>query len=366
MPDILFRKSQLLESAKIVEITDNKIQFSIIIPVYNKANFIATCLDSILAQTYNNYEIICVNDGSTDNSLEILEYYARKDSRIKVYSQENQGVSAARNFGIINAQGEYLLFCDADDKFKPELCETVALQIKKEPADVIAFGHENYVDNRFESICIKDIQELKKQKTLENQLNLQIYVWEKAFRKEFILEKDINFPVGIKNAEDIIFCLQTLFKGATYSLLEEALYCYTKEINGESTFTNPNGIKNDTEAYKFLTETEFFKNLTISEQRITVNLFIGGSVVYFKTLKKSKYKDKIVVDLQNLYSIILSKYSLTQCIKMKNFREIHKILFKEKHKKFFKYFNIITTKDKKTFVALGINFTFKRKRIKEF
>ena len=90
-----------------MEITDNKIQFSIIIPVYNKANFIATCLDSILAQTYNNYEIICVNDGSTDNSLEILEYYARKDSRIKVYSQENQGVSAARNFGIINAYKIY-------------------------------------------------------------------------------------------------------------------------------------------------------------------------------------------------------------------------------------------------------------------
>ena len=331
MPDILFRKSQLLESAKIVEITDNKIQFSIIIPVYNKANFIATCLDSILAQTYNNYEIICVNDGSTDNSLEILEYYARKDSRIKVYSQENQGVSAARNFGIINAQGEYLLFCDADDKFKPELCETVALQIKKEPADVIAFGHENYVDNRFENIYIKDIQELKKQKTLENQLNLQIYVWEKAFRKEFILEKDINFPVGIKNAEDIIFCLQTLFKGATYSLLEEALYCYTKEINGEATFTNPNGIKNDTEAYKFFIEDDIYKNLSRKEKIAVTNFFIRGSVKYYKALIGTKYTKDLLNDLSKLSDIISEQFGfLRSYFYVNNFKHIKRILLKNK------------------------------------
>ena len=88
---------------------------SVIVPVYNVEKYLKQCLDSLINQTLEDIEIICVNDGSTDSSLNILEEYQNKDNRIKIISQENKGVSAARNLGLKNAKGEYLLFIYADD-----------------------------------------------------------------------------------------------------------------------------------------------------------------------------------------------------------------------------------------------------------
>lgn len=336
-------------------------KISVIIPVYNAESSLRDCLNSIINQNFKDIEIICINDGSVDNSLAILNEYASKEKRLKVITQQNQGVSVARNVGISQAKGEYILFCDADDTYKSNLCSVIATVIDKEGKDVIAYGHENYVDGELEDIDYKNITKIKKTNTLENWLNLQVYIWEKAFKRSFIEKHNIKFPVGIKNAEDLVFCLLVYFSGAQYSLIESALYEYQKERNGLSTFSNPNGIENDTVAYRYLTQTEKFKKLTFKEQRAVTNFFIGGSVRYYKTLKDTEHKEKIINDLQKLYSIILSRYSLIQCLKMKNLRRIHKILFKEKHKKFFNNFNVITTKNKKTVVIFGFNFAVKRK-----
>src|SRR5690554_7984530 len=90
-------------------------KISVIIPVYNKAPYLEQCLNSVINQTYKNLEIIIIDDGSTDNSLEICEKYRKKDERIQLISQENQGVSVARNKGIQKASGEWIYFLDADD-----------------------------------------------------------------------------------------------------------------------------------------------------------------------------------------------------------------------------------------------------------
>ncbi len=95
------------------------IKFSIIIPVYNVEEYLAECIDSILSQDYNNIQILCINDGSTDNSLKLLEKYAKKDRRIKIFSQKNQGQGIARNVGIKNATGDYIMFIDPDDWILP-------------------------------------------------------------------------------------------------------------------------------------------------------------------------------------------------------------------------------------------------------
>lgn len=96
---------------------------SIIVPVYNEEKYLPKCLDSLVNQTYQDLEIICVNDGSTDGSLEILEQYAAKDDRIKVVSQENQGLSGARNAGIAEVKGEWMMFVDSDDWLELDCCE---------------------------------------------------------------------------------------------------------------------------------------------------------------------------------------------------------------------------------------------------
>lgn len=114
---------------------------SIIIPVYNTENYLKKCLDSVVNQTLEDIEIICINDGSTDRSLGILNDYAQKYSKIIVINQENKGVSEARNEGIEKASGEYIMFLDSDDYFQPQACETAYNSVNSSDYDLGIFGH---------------------------------------------------------------------------------------------------------------------------------------------------------------------------------------------------------------------------------
>ena len=118
-------------------------KISIIVPVYNVEKYLKECLDSLINQTLEDIEIICINDGSTDNSLAILEEYQKKDSRIKVFSQRNQGVSAARNLGIEKATGEYLTFLDSDDRLELNTCEILYKETIAKNSDFLFFGLVN-------------------------------------------------------------------------------------------------------------------------------------------------------------------------------------------------------------------------------
>ena len=129
------------------------IKFSIIIPLYNKANFVCTTIESILAQTFNDYEIIVVNDGSTDNSLTVVNEL--NDARIHIFSKENGGVSAARNFGIDKAQNEYITFLDADDLWLPDYLETIKGMIEQYPqAGVFAttYTYINHLNEKYDRL----------------------------------------------------------------------------------------------------------------------------------------------------------------------------------------------------------------------
>lgn len=114
---------------------------SIIIPVYNVAPYLRQCMDSVINQTYGNIEIICIDDGSTDESGEILEQYAKTDNRINVLHTNNSGVSSARNTGLSLASGEYLLFVDGDDWIDPATCQKAVSSMEKESADVVMWPY---------------------------------------------------------------------------------------------------------------------------------------------------------------------------------------------------------------------------------
>ncbi|MDR1123958.1 MAG: glycosyltransferase, partial [Elusimicrobiota bacterium] len=114
---------------------------SIIIPVYNTGRYLPRCLDSVLAQTFKDFEVIAVNDGSSDNSANILADYAKKDSRIKVITQANQGQSMARNNGLKAARGRFVYFIDSDDYIHPQLLEIAYHFVTKYDADWVTFKH---------------------------------------------------------------------------------------------------------------------------------------------------------------------------------------------------------------------------------
>lgn len=129
-------------------------KISIIVPVYNVAPYLRQCLDSLVGQTYRNIEIICVNDGATDESGEILAEYAAKDSTIKVISQKNAGLSAARNVGFSFATGDYVMYVDSDDWIDLETCETAVAIAVKHKADIVFWPY------------IREFQNAQRPKTL--------------------------------------------------------------------------------------------------------------------------------------------------------------------------------------------------------
>lgn len=115
------------------------IMISVIMPVYNVENYIEKCLDSVCNQSFKDLEIICVNDGSTDNSLKLLEDYAKRDSRIKIITQENGGIGHARNTGLKNATGEYVLFVDSDDFLCENSLDELYYNINSNNSDLVIF-----------------------------------------------------------------------------------------------------------------------------------------------------------------------------------------------------------------------------------
>ena len=115
------------------------VKVSVIIPVYNAQQYLKQCLDSICQQTLHEIEIICIDDGSTDDSLRILQEYTKKESRLQILTQKNQGAGAARNCGLRAAKGLYLSFLDADDFFEPNMLEEALNEIETYKADFICF-----------------------------------------------------------------------------------------------------------------------------------------------------------------------------------------------------------------------------------
>ena len=202
---------------------------SIIVPVYNVERYLPMCIESIIGQTVSDFELILINDGSTDSSQKICNEYASKDKRIVVFNQKNKGVSTARNTGLECARGEWITFVDSDDWVEPEYLERFCLD--QDEADLIVQGLE-YYDNRtgefFKQIrvenCIIEGVDTK-QKIADNNLLGSGYPVAKAFRRSLI-EKDVRFNPHISYHEDHIFVLETMVKANKIRLSNSVAYKY--------------------------------------------------------------------------------------------------------------------------------------------
>ena len=183
---------------------------SIVIPVYNTSNELPRCLDSILSNTYTSLELICVNDGSTDNSLDILSDYATKDDRVKVISQENAGVSEARNTGMRYATGDYIAFVDSDDWVHPQYFECLLAALRYKGADVVicesklVTGIEAYptIGLNFSALQYLLVSAVKKNYTVRHRVCTHLY------RKELIVNH--WFPKNVSVGEDTLFNLDVI------------------------------------------------------------------------------------------------------------------------------------------------------------
>ncbi|MCM1009392.1 MAG: glycosyltransferase [Fusobacterium sp.] len=287
--------------------------------------YLHTSLDSVINQTYKNLEIICVNDGSADNSLDILKEYQAKDARIKIIDQPNGGVSSARNAGIRAATGDYIMFLDPDDAYDVTLCEKVAAKIEAENSDIVMWAHARVKDGEIVSKEIKNIQRILKKRYRDNircQVALQINVWDRAFRHEFLIKNNILFPIGIKCAEDKIFCTLAYLKKPSFSYMDEILYYYTISREGSVTNQNPLAIKNDIAAYKYLCSTEEFKFTAKKMKLLLTNHFLAGAVTYYRNAFNPELKNEFTGDVKYFLDYIMSQYSIFECLQLKAFRKL--------------------------------------------
>lgn len=217
---------------------------SVIVPVYNSEKYLEKCLDSLIFQTYENLEIICVNDGSYDNSPSILKDYAKKDSRIKILEQTNKGQSAARNAGLEAAQGAHISFVDSDDWVSLTLYKTFISTLKDGEPDIFIFNAESYSDTpetvhplKFFDLTIWDkhesINTLHSFHDCNNPFFGNLSVCNKIYRKEFLIKNKIKFLEGVI-FEDQLFHMETFLKSETIKVTDEGFYKY-RNSNPKST-----------------------------------------------------------------------------------------------------------------------------------
>ena len=200
---------------------------SIIVPVYNVERYLPQCLDSLVNQTYRNIEIICINDESPDHSSDILKNYAEKDSRIKIFEQKNMGLSGARNTGMKNASGDYVMCVDSDDWIDLETCERAVSVALKHKADLVMWSYtREYDDRSAEKLMFWDDETVFDAKEVKNQINRRLCgllgeelanpdyanaietAWGKLYRFSIIKDNRIEYvSERIIGTEDALFNL---------------------------------------------------------------------------------------------------------------------------------------------------------------
>lgn len=229
-------------------------KISIIVPVYNSEKFLGSCLDSILSQSFRDFELILVDDGSRDSSPRICDDYAQKDSRVKVIHKENGGVSAARNDGLDIAKGEYITFIDSDDWVEREYLETLS---NYRNYDIVFFSHRIIYEDGYTSEFKFEAKEGDRQNIWEIVASLRKntvgsnfygYTWNKMFRRDIIEKYKIRFIEGLRISEDEVYTLDYCTHAKSIKVLPLCLYNY--RVLG----TGLTATKNSADEYKKLAD----------------------------------------------------------------------------------------------------------------
>lgn len=207
---------------------------SIIIPVYNACRYLAECLESVIAQTFQDIEIICINDGSTDDSVKILKEFQKRDARFIVINQKNQGVSAARNAGLEIATGKYIGFVDSDDTITPEFFETLYEIVEQNQCDVVfsrSLSSERMIQNNRKYTRKEIGSEILPLYFKEDGHNA---IWNKLYAASLIQNNNLLFPVGKTHGEDAEFNILFLLYAESLFTVDYGGYHY-RETEGSAT-----------------------------------------------------------------------------------------------------------------------------------
>ncbi len=270
-------------------------KFSIIIPCYNHGIFLTDAINSLISQSYNYWEAIIVNDGSTDNTIEISNYWCKKDSRIKLVSVSNNGLSSARNTGIEFSTGEYIALLDADDKYKFNHLESL-LNVFQTGSDIAFTGYSYFSDSSVINHSVRLNKSMDFQKILDGNIVPPVAV---AFKKN-IFDISGGFDTSLKSAEDWDLWIRCYKIGFCLGISEESSAFYRISANSMSR--------------QFLTMYEALKNVSLQayaiDSRISIEYPLNKSLTYqnLESIKKNLLLCIGVAILQNKNSIAIDLF----------------------------------------------------------
>lgn len=280
---------------------ENNKLVSIVVPIYNGAKYIDRCVTNLINQTYKNIEIIMINDGSTDNSLEILKDYCRKYSNLNVVSKENTGVSFTRNLGVKLAKGDYIYFYDVDDDLEATTIEDNMKLIGDKDVDIIYFGFwyhildeniikETNISSSFEGngheFFKKAFPELMQKEILNSP-------WNKLYKRNFLIWNRISFDENLSIYEDILFNIKALDRANNIMVNPKPYYHYMIQASGTAL---TRFHKNNYESVKkiHIAGMDYAKRYKDNELVISYydNMFINQTASFLKQLVNKKDMDK--------------------------------------------------------------------------
>lgn len=270
---------------------------SIIVPVHNSSKYLNACIDGILNQTYRNVEIIAVENGSVDESLNILKSYGNK-IRLEVLTKS--GLSLARNKGIEISKGEYVAFVDSDDVIEPDMIEELVKNLESNKSDLsICNFKEIYED----SGKIVERNEYPKSKIFKNEVESNLIkfnfaIWNKLYKREIIIKNDIKFPIDLKY-EDIPFVLNYLLKTNSVSKVDRILYNYLIHSKSEQTTVNER-------VFDILKIMELC--LEIVPEEMLESVYIREVITYALKMRYVKNKTLRVSFINNAYLELNKRY----------------------------------------------------------
>ncbi len=276
---------------------------SIIVPVYNAEKYLKQCMKSILGQSLSDFEIICVDDGSTDDSLKILEEYQKKDNRVKVYTQTNQYAGAARNHGIEKACGQYIIFLDADDFFEEDLLQKTVSIAEAQHADIVLFGADIFDQEKkifLPASWELDITLLPDKKSFSVH-DVADHIFQivgtgpcnKLYRRSFVETYKFRYP-NLRNSEDVPFVCAALVSAQTISYSTD-VFLHIRREHG----TNLEA-KKDTNPFDFFKAYQLLKEYLQDQDyyslvtRSFINRAFDSAIYQINTLKTEKAKKEVI------------------------------------------------------------------------
>ena len=306
-------------------------KISIIIPIYNSEKYLEKCLESVTTQSFKNIEILLINDGSTDNSLNICYKFEKKDSRIKIITKENSGVSGARNIGILNSVGEYIVFVDSDDYCQSNMIESIIKNINEN--ELLIFSYNKVMKNKEINYSAGkiDINKNNIEEKIVNEDRIGGYLWNKVFKSSIIKENKIKFDSNITFCEDLLFVFEYVQKIEKIVYLEDTLYNY--RIRKGSKTSNMFSKKNISMLNVYSSLIDLTKNDNIKE-----NLKFNYLMMFYQFRNYYNLTD-IRNDILKEESEIQKKQSIKKKIKLKlikNFPQIYLKLKKMKYRNLYK------------------------------